>query len=135
MGTFRASIEIGDARGERYEALEALVDTGSTYTWVPRDLLRQMGVEPVGRREFETADGRIIERDVAETRVRYDGRSLTTIVVFGEEGSQPLLGAYTLEGFGLAPDPLSRRLVPVRRLALKAIGTDLGTTNSRMALR
>ena len=134
MGTFRATIEIGDPQGTRYEAMEALVDTGSTYTWVPRDLLRRLGVEPMGRREFETADGRIIEREVAVTMARYDGQALPTLVVFGEGGSRPLLGAYTLEGFGLAPDPLGRRLIPVRGLALKAIGIDLGTANSAMAV-
>jgi clan AA aspartic protease len=120
VGTFHATIEIGDPQGERYEALEALVDTGSTYTWAPRDLLQQLGVQPIGRREFETADGRVIERDVAQTWVRYDGRAHITFVVFGDEGSSPLLGAYTLEGFGLAPDPVRRRLVPVRGLAMKA---------------
>ena len=122
MGTFETTIEIGDPGGERYERLEALVDTGSTYTWVPGDLLRRLGVQPVGRREFETADGRVIERDVGRTWVRIDGQALPTLVVFGEEGSRPLLGAYTLEGFGLAADPLRRRLVPVRGLALRATG-------------
>jgi len=39
-------------------------------------------------------------------------------VVFGDEGSTSMLGAYTLEGFGLAPDPLNRRLIPVRGLAM-----------------
>ncbi|MBI2303997.1 MAG: molecular chaperone DnaK [Chloroflexi bacterium] len=84
--------------------------------------------------EFVTADGRVIERDVAQTWVRHDGSAHITFVVFGDEGTLPLLGAYTLEGFGLAPDPLSRRLVPVPRLALKVIGIDLGTTNSCMAV-
>ncbi len=121
MGTFRAAIEIGDPQGGRYEALEALVDTGSSYTWAPRDLLAKLGVVPQFRMEFLTADGRVIERDVAQTWVRYDGSAHITFVVFGDEGSAPLLGAYTLEGFGLAPDRLSRRLVPVRGLARKAV--------------
>ena len=30
MGTFRVAIEIGDAAGERWETVEALVDTGAT---------------------------------------------------------------------------------------------------------
>ena len=119
MGTLATTIEIGDHQGERYEALEALVDTGSTYTWVPGDLLRRLGVTPMGRREFETADGRVIERDVAVAMARYDGQALPTLVVFGEDGSRPLLGAYTLEGFGLAADPLRKRLVPARGLALR----------------
>ena len=120
MGTFQATIEIGDSQGSRYEALEALVDTGSTYTWVPRGLLERLGIETVGRWEFETADGRVIERDVGRTWVRIDGRSEITLVVFAEEGSRPLLGAYALEGLRLAPDPVNRRLVPVRGLALGA---------------
>jgi len=43
------------------------------------------------------------------------------IVIFGEPGSEPLLGAFTLEGFRLAADPVNRRLVPVPGL-LKAGG-------------
>ncbi len=50
---------------------------------------------------------------MAETRVRLNGQTRTTLVVFGEEATLPLLGAYTLEGFGLAADPVNRRLVPV----------------------
>ena len=68
--------------------------------------------------QFEIAGGQIIGRDVAETIVRYEGETRTTIVVFGEEGSPPLLGAYTLEGLRLAADPLNGRLVPVRGLAM-----------------
>lgn len=118
MGTFAATLDVGDPQGERFEAIEAMVDTGSTYTWVPRQVLVNLGVEPEFTMEFETADGRVIERDVAQTSVRYDGSSHITFVVFGDDDSKPLLGAYTLEGFGLAPDPIRKRLVPVRRLAL-----------------
>ncbi len=134
MGTFRAAIDIGDPQGQRYESVEAMVDTGSTYTWVPRDVLAKLGVQPEFRQQFLTADGRAIERDVAETRVRLDGQQRITMVVFGDEGSAPLLGAYTLEGFGLAADPLGKRLIPVPGYALKVIGIDLGTTNSCVAV-
>ncbi len=119
MGTFQATVEIGDPDGTRYETVEAVVDTGSTYTWVPKDVLARLGVESEFQQEFETADGRVIKRDVAETRVRLDGQARTTLVVVGDEGSNPLMGAYTFEGFGLGVDPLARRLVPVRGLALK----------------
>ena len=37
---FHAPIEIGDPRGERYEEVEALIDTGATYTVVPASRLR-----------------------------------------------------------------------------------------------
>lgn len=41
-----------------------------------------------------------------------------TFVVFADEGSAPLLEAYTLGGLRLAVDPVNRRLVPVRGLAM-----------------
>ena len=34
MGTFRVSIEIGDIHGERWETVQALVDTGAGTTMV-----------------------------------------------------------------------------------------------------
>ncbi len=41
-----------------------------------------------------------------------DGASEVTLAVFGEDDAPSLLGAYTLEGLGLAVDPASQRLVP-----------------------
>ena len=35
MGVFSVAIEIGDPGGERYESIDAVVDTGATYTVVP----------------------------------------------------------------------------------------------------
>lgn len=117
MGTFEAAMEIGDPQAQQWEALEMLVDTGATYTWIPADVLHRLGVRPIGREQFETSDDRIIERDIGETWVRYGGQTRTTLVVFGEQNSAPLLGAYTLEGFLLAVDPVHRQLVRVRGLA------------------
>jgi hypothetical protein len=34
MGIFHVPIEIGDPRGERFESVEALVDTGATFVKV-----------------------------------------------------------------------------------------------------
>lgn len=119
MGTFQVAIEIGDTQGSRFEPLEARANTGSSYTWVPRDVLQRLGVPVQARWEFELANGQIIEREIAQTWVRYNCNSQITFAVFGDEGSSPLLGAYTLEGFRLAADPLNGRLVPVRGLAMR----------------
>lgn len=120
MGTFRVPVEIADPEGLRWETVEALVDTGASYTLIPRPLLERLGVPARFRRPFVLADGRQVECEMAETRVRLDGQTRTTLVVFGEEGAVPLLGAYTLEGFGLAPDPVSRRLISVPGLLMQA---------------
>lgn len=121
MGVFHVNMEIGDPSGQRYEAVSAMVDTGAAYTWIPRTILERLGLEPSFKLEFILADGRIIERDVTETRSRLDGQIRTTIVVFGDEGTDPLIGAYTLEGFGVAVDPINRRLVPVQRFPMAGV--------------
>ncbi len=113
MGTFRVPIEIGDPQGGRFERVEAMVDTGASYTQVPASLLGRLGVTSYDRLMFILADGRQIERDLGQTWIRIDGKSVITIVVFGEEDTEPLLGAYSLEGLRLGVDSLNRRLVPV----------------------
>jgi len=120
MGTFRVSIEIGDPRGERYEQVEALVDTGATYTTAPASILQRLGVTPHDRVTFIMADGRRIERQVGRTRVRVDGKAEVTLVVFGDEGVEALLGAYTLEGLRLGIDPANERLVPTPGLLMRS---------------
>ena len=127
MGTFLVALEIGDHRGQTWETIEALVDTGSTYTWIPRPLLDRLEVRPQFQREFETADGRVVQRDMATTMVRWNGETMPTLVVFGGDRDAVLLGAYTLEGFSLAPDPVNRRLVRVRGLAMGIGDSDIGT--------
>ena len=112
MGTFEVTLEIGDPEGSRFEAIEALVDTAASYTWLPASILQGLGVAPSFPFSFLLADGRSIQRQMAETRVRLNGQVRTTIVVFGHEGTRPLLGAYTLEGFGVAEAPVNRRLIP-----------------------
>ena len=119
MGTFSADMEIGDRNGTGFETVNALVDTGATYTVLPASLLRSLGVTPLDRQSFILANGQRIQRDIGETSVRIDGRIRTTLVVFSEEDSHALLGAYTLEAFSLAAvDPVNRRLVPVDALAM-----------------
>jgi len=120
MGTFSVTIEVGNAQGQIWTEVEVLADTGATYTWIGRDVLDRLGVVPEFRFEFETADGRLVEREVAQTWVRVSGTGRITLVVFGDRGSRALLGAYTLEGVGLSVDPVNRRLTRVRGLAMPA---------------
>ena len=119
MGTFRHFIEVGDPQGQRFERIEALVDTGASYTVVPAPLLRRLGVPPHDRVFLILADGRRIERDVGQTWVRINGKAVITLAVFGDEGVEPLLGAYTLEGLRLGVDAANEGLVPTPGLLMQ----------------
>ena len=113
MGTFHARIELAAGPDGPFEALEALVDSGATYTLVPRTVFTRLGVAPTERRTFVIADGSRIEREIADAAIRIDGRTHTSVVVFGDDAAEPLLGAVTLEEFGLGIDPVRRQLVPM----------------------
>lgn len=109
----RVRFRLGHRSGERFEPIEALVDTGATYMWIPRDVLEGLGVVPDEERPFVLADGREVRYPVAWVQIRIGARVQPTIAVFGEPGSEPILGVFALEGFGLAVDPANRRLISV----------------------
>lgn len=116
MGTFRYPIEIAPLTGARWEPIDALVDTGATWTWIPRPVLDRLGVAPTGRRALRLANGQTIERESGLVLVRLDGQTVATTCIFGDAGSMALLGAVTLEESALVPDPIQQRLIPVTGL-------------------
>ena len=112
MGTFSVALTVQGPTGES-ASVDALVDTGSTYTVLPSSLLGRLGVTPTDRTAFRLADERVVEYDVGELTARLDGRERTVLVVFGSDDAAPLLGAVTLELFNMSVDPVEQRLVPV----------------------
>ena len=91
--------------------VEALVDAGSELTWLPTDVLRQVGIAPVRKRTFRTATNQIIQRDVGYAIVRAEGYETIDEVVLAEDGDMSLLGVRTLEGFGVSVDSVGHRFV------------------------
>ena len=116
MGTFYVTIQVADRLRERYVNVDAMVDTGSTYTSLPQSLLTDLGIEREESDVFELADNRLVEYDMGETRVRLEGRELTVPVVFAPDDATPLIGATTLEILRLGIDPIAETLVPVTAL-------------------
>ena len=116
MEEFNSPLQITSMEGGEVLDIEATVDTGATYTMLPSGMLRRLGVASIGKAEFELADGRIVELEMGRVWVTIDGASEVSLVIFGEDGTPPLLGAYTLEGLRLAADPVQRRLIPTRSI-------------------
>ena len=123
MGTFQVEMGVGDPQGLRYEYVNALVDSGSTYNIIPASMLRRLGVEVWRSGTFNLADGRSVQRELGLTWVRLNGEEATAPVIFGDEGVLPLLGAVTLEIFGLGIDPVGMRLISVNGLMMSAADT------------
>ena len=112
-----ASLTQPDNRRE----LEVMVDTGSEYNWVPRAVLTDLGVEPQDTESFETADGRVLQREVGSALLYAAGRVRATVVVFADEGDMTLLGAIGLEALNLRVDLTRRKLVPAGPIPAAAL--------------
>ena len=116
MGTVIVPIGVGDPQGRTFEEIEVVVDTGSTYTAVPRAMLERLGVPVERTLPSQTADGRIVPVDVAQTPIRLEGLTFHTPIIFAEEGEPSLLGVVSLEEAALAVDPVSGQLIPTNLL-------------------
>ena len=116
MGRFTVALQVGDLAGREFAEVDALVDTGATYTVLPTEVLEQLAIEREGQRRFELGDDRIVEYPIGYARIRVDDGETIVLVVFGPEGIAPLLGATALEHLSLAVDPIHQRLVPVPAL-------------------
>jgi len=121
MGTFTTKLKVWNpAQPEKAEELEALVDTGAAFSWVSRARLERLGVTPSRRMPFRTTDGRLLVRDLAIVHVGTNGYIAPDLVVMAEPGEMEVIGAHSIEGLGLAADPVQKKLVPTIMLALAA---------------
>ena len=118
MRLFKVSVV---ARNTKDEGLvspptEALVDTGSGLTWLPKDLLAGIKIVPVRKRSFSTATQQMVTRETGYAIVGAQGFETVDEVVFAESGDMTLLGVRTLEGFGVVVDNIAHRFVATTTL-------------------
>lgn len=112
MGTFFQPIILLSEQGAS-ETVEALVDTGSTFSTIPSPVLERLGVRPHRTIRLRLANGQVDERQVGRVMAELDGVQEETLCVFGGPNDLPTIGAHTLEAFLLGVDPDGQRLVPV----------------------
>lgn len=108
----------GKVKGLRGKATSVrfLVDSGATYTLLPHDVWRSLGLKSRRSVEFTLADGTTIKRRVSECYISLPQGEGHTPVILGEHGDEPLLGTVTLEILGLVLNPFTRELQPMRML-------------------
>jgi predicted aspartyl protease len=114
MGLAVLSMEVANpAQPDTRRAVDFLVDSGTVYSFVPREVLLQLAIVPHARQPFRLADGSTIERDRGDALFFYKGQRGAAPVIFGEPGDAVLLGAVTLESLGFVLDAVWRDLVPL----------------------
>jgi predicted aspartyl protease len=104
--------------------IDALVDTGATFSAFPADLLIGLGVQKTRQIRARLADGSLTNWEMGEVEAEIDGERSPILVVFGAPEAPPLLGAHALEAFLLTVDPIERRLKPHEAFFLVARVTE-----------
>ena len=119
MSIFKVNVVACNPKREELASppVEALVDTGSELTWLPADVLTNLGITPRRKRILPTAAKQSIQRDVGYAILQSEGYETTDEVVFGEPGDMTLLGVRTLEGFGVMVDNIAHRFIATTTLA------------------
>ena len=112
-GKLTVTIGVGDQQGTHFEDIEVIVDTGSTFTAVPRTLLQNLGVPVERSAQSRLADGATAPVDIGWTMIRLEDQTFPTQVIFAGENQPALLGVVALEQALLAVDPVGQQLVPV----------------------
>lgn len=112
VGTFQTDFVIWNGERTESRSLSGLVDTGASYTLVPATILDELGIERARSRTFSLADGSTQDLSTGTAYMELEGELDLVQVVFGTDRHRILLGAMSLEVFGLAADAKNRRLIP-----------------------
>ena len=111
MGEFNWPVGVWSVDRERLEKVDALVDTGSSYSMFPRRMLERLGIEKRFILPFEQADGSVINRDVGLAVLVINDAESPMRVIFGEDGADSLIGSNALQEFLLLIDPVGEQLI------------------------
>ncbi len=123
MGISQVTVRVSNPGSpEKYWEDLFLVDTGSIDCMVPGRYLKEIGIEPVGKRTYELADGTEIKMNIGVAQIEFMGEFVGTTVIFGKDDIEPILGMTALESVGIEVDPQSQRLKRLPAVRLKTIG-------------
>jgi clan AA aspartic protease len=118
VGFIYVPVSVKAVGGEdRYEA-PFLLDTGAIHSMAPAAALRKVGVEPVGTKTYELADGSQQEFRFGLARIEFMGEITAGRIIFGPDDAEPFLGVTALEAAGVSIDPSTQTLrkLPAVRL-------------------
>jgi clan AA aspartic protease len=120
MGLTHVTVSLRASRksAKKFEALFS-VDIGATDSIAPVSKLKKAGIAKVGRMAYELADGSTMEYDFGLAVIEFMGEVTAGRIIFGPDGSEPLLGVTALESVGVVIDPASQRLKRLPAVPLK----------------
>ena len=108
MGAMYVNFRIHGSHGSL--ELEALADTGATFTKIPRRGAEKIGIEPRYETQVQLSTGIMAPRKVGYAEVDVEGVKRLVPVAIGEGGEPAILGYTALEILELKVNPVTRKL-------------------------
>jgi clan AA aspartic protease len=117
VGHVRVEAKLTSPITEESIVLESLVDTGATFTTVPKAISEKLKLQPVSRRKVRTASG---EEEMTESYLIIEILNEKTVspVLISEKLDRMLIGTLTLEALALKIDPKTGKLEKTELLLL-----------------
>ena len=122
MGAVHVTVTLTNlsSADQTYEAI-FLVDTGATDCMAPASELRRIGVVPTAKESYELADGSTREYEFGGAKIEFLRNITWGRVIFGPEGTEPILGGTPLESVGITVDHANRTLRRLPAVPLKSL--------------
>ena len=90
---------------------DALVDTGATALSLPKKVIRQLGLEKIGKRRIRTSAGIRIAATYSPVNITIQGRTCLLDVTEVPDGVPVLIGQIPLEQLDFVVDSGQRKLI------------------------
>ena len=121
MGLTHVDVKIGRLGSKELYDAKFLVDTGATDAMAPASELKRVGIEPVGKRTYQLANGELQDFEYGLAEIRFMGEITSLDIIFGPDDTEPILGVFALESAGYLVDPKNQTLRKLRARYLKRV--------------
>ena len=108
MGEVLTNVRFFGPRGS--VELTSLVDTGATFTKVPRSVAEEVGMKARRRVLVQLSTGELIERELGNLEIEIEDVRDIAPVTIAADGEPTVIGYTTLEILGFKINPVTRRL-------------------------
>jgi predicted aspartyl protease len=122
MGLTHVVVRLFNSQSQDTYEDDFLVDTGSMDTMAPASALKKLGIQPDGKDLYELASGELVEYEYGSAKLAFMGEQHVPIrIIFGPDGSAPILGVVALEIAGYIVDPKNQAIRKLEARPLKRV--------------
>ena len=123
MGLTHVAVQVRNLHSKEYFTAKFLFDTGAWNSFAPANELKRIGIEPIGKKLFELANGELEEYEFGYAELDFMDEIIATRIIFGPDGVEPLLGVLALESAGFIVDPQGQTLRKLTAFPLKRVNS------------